>query len=72
VRLQDVYGSVRSRDPAEEAMGVPGPTVSIIGSLEALEALRFLSGRKLGCAGRLLYFDGESGRMETIALERDA
>ncbi len=67
--LRNVYGERRSRDPAEDSVGVLGPTAAIIGSLEALEALRILSGRGPAYAGRLLYFDGESGRMEIIPLQ---
>ncbi len=59
--LSDVYGARRHRDPAEEAMGVPGPTAAVIGSLQSMEAMRILAGREPAYAGRLLYFDGEAG-----------
>ncbi|MFP5213603.1 MAG: HesA/MoeB/ThiF family protein [Acidobacteriota bacterium] len=67
-RLGGIYGSRRAKDPSEDAIGVLGPTASIVGSLEALEAIRVLGGRKPAYGDSLLYFDGESGRMEIIAL----
>ena len=64
--LRDIYGDMEARDRMEESMGVLGATASIIGSLEVLEALRILTGRPPAYADRLLYFDGESGRMEMV------
>lgn len=66
--LQSIYGELRSRDPAEEATGVLGPTAAVIGSLEALEAIRLLAGRRPAYDDKLLYFDGESGKMEILPL----
>jgi molybdopterin/thiamine biosynthesis adenylyltransferase len=66
--LASIYGERRSRDAAEISMGVPGPTPAVIGSLEAMEAIRILSGRKPAYANQLFYFDGESGRMEVLPL----
>jgi len=63
--LSDIYGARRHRDPSEEAMGVPGPTAAVIGSLQAMEAMRILAGKTPAYADRLLYFDGETG-MSTI------
>jgi molybdopterin/thiamine biosynthesis adenylyltransferase len=59
--LSDIYGARRHRDPSEEAMGVPGPTAAVIGSLQAMEAMRILAGKTPAYADRLLYFDGETG-----------
>lgn len=67
-KLEAIYGELRSRDPAEEATGVLGPTAAVIGSLEALEAIRLLAGRTPAYTDKLLYFDGESGRMEILPL----
>jgi molybdopterin-synthase adenylyltransferase len=66
--LAAIYGVRRSRDPAEIAMGVLGPAPSVIGSLQAFEAIRLLSGRQPAYANRLLFFDGESGVAEMVAL----
>lgn len=66
--LAQIYGTRKSRDPAEDQEGVLGPTAAVIGSLEALEAIRILAGKKPSYAGRLLYFDGETGRTEILPL----
>jgi len=66
--LKNIYGGRRARDPAEEVMGVLGPTAAVIGSLQALEAIRLLAGREPAYSLKLLYFDGESGRMDVIPL----
>jgi molybdopterin/thiamine biosynthesis adenylyltransferase len=66
--LEDIYRNQRSRDPLEDEMGVLGTVVSVIGSIEAHEAISLLSGRKPAYADRMLYFDGETGRMEIIIL----
>lgn len=66
--LRTIYGAMRHRDPAEEAMGVLGPTASVIGSLQAMETLRILAGREPAHADRLLYFDGDTGVFTTLPL----
>jgi molybdopterin-synthase adenylyltransferase len=66
--LTSIYGTKRSRDPAEIAMGVLGPAPALIGSLQSFEAIRLLSGRKPAYVNRLLFFDGESGVMELVPL----
>jgi molybdopterin/thiamine biosynthesis adenylyltransferase len=66
--LRDIYGHMQTRDRMEESMGVLGATASVIGSLEVLEAVRILAGRDPAYESRLLYFDGESGRMEIVPL----
>ena len=50
--------------------GVIGPLVGVIGSLQALEAIRLVLWPER-FKNRLLDFDGESGRWRTISLERD-
>jgi molybdopterin/thiamine biosynthesis adenylyltransferase len=67
--LTSIYGERRMRDASEQALGVLGPMAAIIGSLEALEAIRVLSGRPSAYSNRLLYFDGETGRMEIVPLD---
>ncbi|HAA03401.1 MAG TPA: hypothetical protein DCE18_08520 [Syntrophobacteraceae bacterium] len=67
--LESIYTSRRSRDDAEQDLGVLGPAAATIGSLQALEALRLLCGRAAAYSDRLLYFDGESGRIEVVPLE---
>lgn len=66
--LKSVYGDRLSRDSTEDWVGVLGPTPAVIGSLQALEAIRILSGKRPAYAESLLYFDGESGRTEIMPL----
>ena len=65
--LKNVYGDRRTRDPAEEALGVIGPAPAIIAGMEVFEAMRILIGRKPAFSEGLLYFDGESGQTQMIA-----
>lgn len=67
--LKMIYGSRRAKDSAEDSVGVLGPVAALIGSLEALEALRVLSGMPPAYADKLLYFDGESGLTELMPLQ---
>lgn len=67
--LTSIYGERRVRDASEQALGVLGPMAATIGSMEALEAIRILSGRPAAYGSRLLYFDGETGCMEIVPLE---
>jgi molybdopterin/thiamine biosynthesis adenylyltransferase len=69
IDLGAVYGKRRSRHPSEDTVGVLGATAAVIASLEALEALRILCGRKSVYAEQLLYFDGETGRTEVVPLQ---
>jgi len=66
--LQTVYGAMRHRDPAEEALGVLGPTAALVGSFQAMEALRILAGREPVHADRFLYVDGDAGTFTTLPL----
>jgi molybdopterin/thiamine biosynthesis adenylyltransferase len=66
--LTHVYGSFRERDAEELAMGIPGPMAAVMGSMEALEALRLLAGKRPAYADHLLYYDGENGVTEIIPL----
>jgi molybdopterin-synthase adenylyltransferase len=67
--LGAIYGSMRSRDAGEQDLGVLGPMAAAVGSLQALEVLRLVCGRPAAYSDRLLYFDGESGRIEVVPLE---
>ena len=66
--LEAIYGKRRSKDASEETVGILGPTASIIGSLQVMEAIRILSGKPAAYVGRLFYFDGESGQGEFVPL----
>jgi molybdopterin-synthase adenylyltransferase len=62
--------------PALEAtcdtVGVLGPAVSLVSSLEAAEALKFLAGHTQALHGRLISCDVWSGRMQAVRVERNA
>ena len=51
--------------------GVLGPTVGVIGSLQALEALKFLAGIKTAALGRLILFDALQGNWRQLRLSAD-
>ena len=50
---------------------VPGCTVGILGSLEAMEALKFLTGTGRTLAGRLLVMEGAVPSFDVIEIEKD-
>ncbi len=52
----------------ETAPGVLAPTVSLVASLQAQEALRLLLGKAPAYRGVLAHFDGDTGRLEVVPL----
>jgi molybdopterin-synthase adenylyltransferase len=54
-----------------DTVGVLGPIVNLIASLEVAEALKLLAGRESALHGRLLSCDVWSGRMQSVAPERN-
>ena len=63
-----------SADPAEErcaVMGVFAPLVGIIGTLQAAEAIKLLSGIGQTLSGRLLLFDALATRWHEVRFARD-
>ena len=62
-------------DPPPEAqcstMGVFAPLVGIIGSMQAAEALKLLSGLGISLAGRLLLLDGRSMEWTELQIEKN-
>jgi len=50
---------------------VPGCTAGILGSLEAMEALKFLTGTGQTLAGRLLIMEGTVPSFDVIEIEKD-
>lgn len=51
--------------------GVVAPLLGVIGSMQALEALKLLTGAGASLCGRLLLFDGLAGDWQTMRLRRD-
>ncbi len=51
--------------------GVFSPLVGVIGAMQALEALKLLTGAGTSLSGRLLLFDALAGDWRTIRLKRD-
>ena len=54
-----------------DTIGVLGPIVNLIASLEAVEAMKFLAGRMSALHARLLSCDVWSGRFQSIQPERN-
>ena len=52
--------------------GVLAPLVGVIGSLQALEAIKLLAGYGEPAVGRLQVFDGKTLEWRSLALKRDA
>jgi len=53
-------------------MGVFAPLVGVVGSLQAAEALKLISGAGRTLTGRLLMIDGRSMEFTELAVHRDA
>lgn len=63
----NLYPLVEAPGP-ETAPGVLAPTVTLIASLQAMEAIRLLLGKEPNYRGRLAHFDGDTGRLEILPL----
>jgi len=57
--------------PPPEVFPVVGATVGVIGSLEALEVLKYLTGTGEVLKGRLLLFEGDIMKFEELPLEKN-
>jgi adenylyltransferase/sulfurtransferase len=60
-----------SRIPSCEAAGILGPVAGVMGSLQAVEALRICLGLEGATAGRLLFYDAATGETSTVAVRRN-
>lgn len=54
-----------------QSAGVIGPLAGMLGTLQALEAMKFLLGLPSPAVGYLQQFDGLSGRWQRVALQAD-
>jgi molybdopterin-synthase adenylyltransferase len=60
-----------SQEETCDTVGVLGPIVNLIASLEVAEALKMLSGRDHALTGKLTSCDVWSGRMQSVQVERN-
>lgn len=71
------YRCVYRREPAAgavpscEAAGILGPVAGVVGSLQAVEALKLCLRLPTSAAGRLLLFDGAAAELRAVAVRRD-
>ena len=56
--------------PEEKKVPILGVTAGILGLIEALEALKIITGIGRTLAGKLLYFDGETTTFTLVRVER--
>lgn len=57
--------------PSCEEAGILGPVAGVMGSLQAVEALKLCLGLPTPMAGRLLFYDGLHGEAKSVAVRRD-
>jgi adenylyltransferase/sulfurtransferase len=58
-------------NPPPELFPIIGATCGVIGSIQASEAIKHLSGQGRPAAGRLFLWDGAQGSADSLAIERD-
>jgi adenylyltransferase/sulfurtransferase len=57
--------------PPPEIVPILGATAGAVGCLEALEALKYLTGIGELLKGRLLFFDGETMQVQEVSFDKD-
>lgn len=60
-----------SRTPPPVEPAIPGCTAGLVGALEAMEAIKFLTGIGENLAGRLLVIEGLEPRFDVVGIARD-
>jgi molybdopterin-synthase adenylyltransferase len=68
--LMETSGAGPLLEETCDTVGVLGPAVSLVSSLQAAEALKFLSGHGPALHGRLISGDVWSGRMQSVGVVR--
>jgi adenylyltransferase/sulfurtransferase len=68
---QCLYPQADNENLSCSESGVLAPLVGVIGSMQALEAIKVLVGMSDTLVGRLLVFDGKSMQWQTLKLKRD-
>jgi len=66
-----LYGSGVDETIGCNEAGVLGPVLGVIGSLQALEALKLLTGLGEPAGGRLRLFNAENGRFRELTVSQD-
>ncbi len=66
-----LFSDAAAEEESCSQTGVLGPVVGVIGSMQALEVIKLISGVGEPLIGRLLLFDGASGEWQRITLRRD-
>ncbi len=66
-----LYGGGSEAELTCSEAGVVGPLVGLVGSLQALEALKLLAGFGEPLVGRLLLIDGATSRFRELRVRRD-
>jgi molybdopterin/thiamine biosynthesis adenylyltransferase len=56
--------------PACSEAGIIGALTGVIGTMMAMEAIKIITGIGEPLVGRLLLYDGLTGRMETVRYQR--
>jgi adenylyltransferase/sulfurtransferase len=69
--LLESVGAVQGLDETCDTIGVLGPIVNLVASLEAAEAMKLLAGREEALHGRLLSCDVWTGRFQSIHVARN-
>ncbi len=57
--------------PPPEIFPILGATAGVLGCLEAMEALKYLTGTGELLKGRLLFFDGEAMQFQEVSFDKD-
>jgi adenylyltransferase/sulfurtransferase len=70
--LLETGGVAQGLEETCDTIGVLGPVVNLIASLEVAEALKLLAGREEALHGRLISWDVWSSHMQSIRVARDA
>jgi molybdopterin-synthase adenylyltransferase len=69
--LMETHGKAHGLDETCDTVGILGPAVNLIASLEVAEALKLLTGREQALSGRIISCDVWSGRFQSVAVPRD-
>lgn len=66
-----LYGHISNDQLSCSEAGIMSPVVGVVGSMQALEAIKVLTNQGVSLQGRLLVFDGIHGLWRELTLRRD-